>query len=230
MSIDRDVAAGLFFIAIGALGLYIGADYAFGTPAKMGAGFVPKLLAWGLIGIGVIVALAGFAQRGENGMEAWAFGPLLVILASVVAFGAGLESLGFEGAAIGSILVASSGRARQSSLQIALLLIAIFGLTASLWPGMTRTIGHGATFGLLVASGAALLVHWILYAVTETPRALIEQFVLGGALAIAGVIVFADFLGLPFKSLFVLSVWLPFKAAVILPTMNAVRGIFRFGA
>jgi len=226
LTIDKDVAAGLFFMAFGILGLVIGSDYVFGTTAKMGAGFVPKLLAWALVGLGAIIALTGFLHRSDNAMDTWAVGPLLVILSGVLVFGACLEPFGLEGATIGSILIASSGRAQQNRLQICLLVLAIIGLSASLYPGMGRLIGQGAILVMLAVSGLALLVHWLIYAFSETRRALIEQLVLAFVLAILAVIVFADLLGLPFKSQFVLSVWLPIKA-VITPAFKAVRGLLR---
>lgn len=226
MTIDKDVAAGVFFMTIGVLGLVIGADYAFGTAAKMGAGFVPKILSWALVGIGGIITLTGFMRRSDNAMDRWAVGPLLVILAGVLVFGACLEPFGLEGATIGAILIASSGRSEQSPLQIALLALAIVGLAASLYPGMNRYIGHTSVLVMLAVSGLALLVHWVLYAIGETTKALIEQIVLATVLAVLAVIVFADLLGLPFKSQFVLAVWLPVKAAIA-PLFSGLRGLFR---
>ena len=46
-------------MALGALGLWLGWDYAFGTTARMGPGFVPKLLCWLLVGTGAVVAAIG---------------------------------------------------------------------------------------------------------------------------------------------------------------------------
>ncbi|MFM9941306.1 MAG: tripartite tricarboxylate transporter TctB family protein [Hyphomicrobiaceae bacterium] len=227
MSLDKDVAAGLFFVSLGVLGLVIGADYAFGTTARMGAGFVPKLLSWGLVGLGCLIALGGLARRPENAMDTWAFGPLLVIIAAVVAFGACLEPYGLEGATIGAILIASAGRARQNALQICLLIFAIIGLTASLYPGINRLLGASTVTAILAASGAALLLQWLIYAFGETRRALIEQAILALVLAVLSVIVFADLLGLPFKSLFVQQLWMPIKTTVFQPVFQGIGGVIK---
>ncbi len=226
MTVTKDLAAGLFFIVLGAAGLFIGADYAFGTSARMGPGFVPKFLCWALVGLGSVIALLGVAGRGEA-MDGWAMGPLLVISAAVLVFGAYLEPFGLEGATIGAVLVAGSGRAQQSRLQLTLVVLAMLLLTTVLLPGMTRKVGPEITTGLLTAAGVLLAAHLVLYAVKEDLREMIEQAVLALALSVISVIIFVDALGLTFKSIFALDLWLPVKKALVLPVVGAVRGLFR---
>lgn len=105
MTIDKDIWAGVFFAVIGALGLYFGADYAFGTTARMGPGFMPKLLCWGLLGLGAFIALVGLLRHAEP-MEKWSFRPLAFILAAVLIFGALIETGGLVVATLGMTLVA----------------------------------------------------------------------------------------------------------------------------
>ncbi|MGH8334146.1 MAG: hypothetical protein ACRES0_27530, partial [Pseudomonas sp.] len=62
MKVDQDIAAGIFFIALGALGLALGWDYPFGTTARLGAGFVPKLLCGMLVTVGIIIAGVGLLR------------------------------------------------------------------------------------------------------------------------------------------------------------------------
>jgi putative tricarboxylic transport membrane protein len=105
---DKDIWSGLFFIALGALGLWLGWDYAFGTTARMGPGFVPKLLCWLLVATGGIVTAVGIIRRGP-GMDRWQFRPLVFVLASVLVFGALIEQGGLVPATMGMVLVGAAG-------------------------------------------------------------------------------------------------------------------------
>jgi Tripartite tricarboxylate transporter TctB family len=106
-SIDKDIWSGLFFMALGGLGLWFGADYAFGTSARMGPGFLPKLLCWLLVGIGLIVLLIGLV-RGSGPMDRWEMRPLLFILAAVLVFGGLIETTGLVAATVGLVLVGAA--------------------------------------------------------------------------------------------------------------------------
>ena len=60
----KNVLAGLMFVAVGALGLWISRDYPIGTALRMGTGYVPRLLCWVLLGLGVVIFLQGlYAER-----------------------------------------------------------------------------------------------------------------------------------------------------------------------
>ena len=59
----KDVLAGLLFIAVAVLGLWISRDYPIGTALRMGTGYVPRLLCWLLFGLGVIVLVQGLRER-----------------------------------------------------------------------------------------------------------------------------------------------------------------------
>ena len=58
----KDVLAGLMFIGIGAFGLWISRNYPIGTSLRMGTGYVPRLLCWILLGIGVCILFSGLRQ------------------------------------------------------------------------------------------------------------------------------------------------------------------------
>src|SRR5215218_4511171 len=55
----RDVLAGLLFVGVALLGLWLSRDYPIGTALRMGTGYVPRLLCWILLGLGLIVLLQG---------------------------------------------------------------------------------------------------------------------------------------------------------------------------
>jgi hypothetical protein len=55
----QDFAAGMLFALIGAVALYISADYSMGTSHQPGTGVLPRILAWGLVAIGAAQIVQG---------------------------------------------------------------------------------------------------------------------------------------------------------------------------
>lgn len=136
MNIDRDIWSGAFFMMVGALGLYLGSEYAFGTTARMGPGFLPKLLCWILVALGMVIFLVGLFRRGSP-MDGWQLRPLLLILASVVVFGGLIETAGLLAATMGMTLVGAAGSSETrwleavavgAGLGIGSVLIFVYGL------------------------------------------------------------------------------------------------------
>src|ERR1700742_2674581 len=81
----QDLGAGLMFAAFGAIGLYLARDYPVGTALRMEPGYVPRLLCWGMIGIGAIIALQGMLV-GSLAIARWHWRPLLFVLGALIAF------------------------------------------------------------------------------------------------------------------------------------------------
>lgn len=111
-----DVSAGLFFIAVAGLGVWLGYAYPFGTAQRMGAGFVPKILCGMLAALGAIVTLKGLVSRsGTEDPIPWR--PLIATLASVIVFALLIEPVawahwlptGLVPASVASLLVAGLG-------------------------------------------------------------------------------------------------------------------------
>lgn len=225
MSIDKDIWSGIFFMALGVLGLHLGADYAFGTTARMGPGFLPKLLCMAMVGIGIIIFLIGLARRTDL-MEAWAWGPLAAISCSVLAFGAVLEPIGLELAIIASVIVGAVAVPSPNRLELTALVIGCLAFTVLLVPSPLHKL-IGTTLPAIVAVGATVVA--VVSHVRHTALAEIaERLALALGLAVLAVVVFVDALGLAMKSLFVLSVWLPVKQMTVVPFMRLLRTIFGF--
>src|SRR3979409_1052016 len=86
----KNVLAGLMFIAIAALGLWVSRDYPIGTALRMSTGYVPRLLCWILIGLGAVVLVQGLRERDALRapqpavlVRLW---PVIVVTAALVAF------------------------------------------------------------------------------------------------------------------------------------------------
>src|SRR5256885_9716465 len=87
----KNVLAGLMFIGVAALGLWLSRNYPIGTALRMGTGYVPRLLCWILMGLGAIVLVQGLREadsdRPAEGGALARLWPILIVTASLVAFG-----------------------------------------------------------------------------------------------------------------------------------------------
>jgi putative tricarboxylic transport membrane protein len=146
LKVDQDIAAGVFFMVLGAIGLVLGWDYPFGTTARMGAGFVPKLLCWLLVAAGIVVAAVGVIRRTDV-MARWQLRPLLLVLASVSVFGALIESAGLVAATIGMVLVAAAASTDTRWIETAIVSLVLAGAAVLIFVkglGLTMKILPGA--------------------------------------------------------------------------------------
>jgi putative tricarboxylic transport membrane protein len=145
----KDVLAGLLFIGVAGLGLWLSRNYPIGTALRMGTGYVPRLLCWLLLGLGAVVLVQGLREaqdvRPLSSSDVSALRPVIFVTASLVIFGLSIERLGL----IISILlligvgsVAARGLRPFETLAAALVLIVLswgifilgLGLTIPVWP------------------------------------------------------------------------------------------------
>lgn len=139
-----DVVAGAMFIVIGAIGIYIGWKYPFGTAVRMGPGYLPMVLSAIMIGLGVLVTLRAFVVQ-ELPRGPIKYLPIIFVLGAIGAFGLLIETGGFLAAvfvaAVMSSFAASEVRWVQSLLLgigLAAACVGVFtyalGLPISVWP------------------------------------------------------------------------------------------------
>lgn len=145
----KNVLAGSLFAIIAILGLWISRDYPIGTALRMGTGYVPRLLCWALLALGLLILLQGLREsrvapriEGEAG---WGWRAIIFVTASLVIFGLALETLGLV---ISIFLLTGVGAVAARTLRLletvvaALVLIALswaifivgLGLTIPVWP------------------------------------------------------------------------------------------------
>ena len=144
----KNVLAGLLFMAVALIGLWVSRGYPVGTTLRMGTGYVPRLLCWMLLGLGGTVLLQGFWTKDSLSPAAsvpFAWRPLVFVSASLVIFGLTIERLGLVLSivlliAIGAI--AARGLRPLETLTAAVVLIVLswtifilgLGLTIPVWP------------------------------------------------------------------------------------------------
>jgi hypothetical protein len=145
----RDVLAGLLFVGVALLGLWLSRDYPIGTALRMGTGYVPRLLCWILLALGVVVLVQGLREgqgahlvSSEQG-SAWR--AVIFVTASLVIFGVSIERLGLV---LSILLLIAAGSVAARGLRpfetatAALVLIVLswgifilgLGLTIPVWP------------------------------------------------------------------------------------------------
>jgi hypothetical protein len=146
LNINRELIAGLMFAAWGIAGLWIAADYPRGTALRMGPGYMPVVLCWGLVLLGAAIAIRG-ALRASNRLTAWHLRPLILVLLAILAFAVLIEPAGLAIATVAIVLIgAAGGREFRfiEALALALALAAgtvalfVYGLKLSMpvWPAV----------------------------------------------------------------------------------------------
>ena len=102
----QDFWAGLLFLVVGCLALWFGRNYAFGTATKMGPGYLPTVLSWGLVLIGAFLSLRAVALKGPA-IERSLIRPQVFILLAIVVFGLLIERVGLAPAIVVVTVVAA---------------------------------------------------------------------------------------------------------------------------
>jgi hypothetical protein len=90
----KDFCAGLIYLAIGGVAIWLGREMPMGTALKMGPAYFPTVLGALLALIGFISLVRAFLQKGEP-IPKFAWKPLLLITVATVVFGLLVRGAGF---------------------------------------------------------------------------------------------------------------------------------------
>jgi hypothetical protein len=123
---NRDLWAGLVFVAVGACALALGRDLATGSAADMGEGYVPRAVAVALVALGAFIAAAAWV-RGSTPLEPVSWRPLLFVTGAILAFAAALQPLGLL-AAVAAAAVTANCAGRPLAWRPLLVLVAALSL------------------------------------------------------------------------------------------------------
>jgi hypothetical protein len=140
----QDFGAGLLFLAIAALALWIAWDYPTGTAVRMSSGYFPRLLCFLLLLLGAFVTLRALGRDGPA-ITRVRLRPVVLVTAAVVAFAYSVQSLGVVLATVLLTVIGgyASPRVRLVEMLVAagvltVMMIAIFiwgiGLPIPVWP------------------------------------------------------------------------------------------------
>ena len=122
----KDILSGLIFVGLGAAFGYAATGYPLGTAFRMGPGYFPLVLAGLMALLGVLIVAKGVtvaAAEGEIGPVPWR--GVVLIVAALVYFGAGIRGLGLVPSLLGAAFMSALASRRNgpaSALAIALAL------------------------------------------------------------------------------------------------------------
>jgi hypothetical protein len=142
----KNVLAGLMFMSVALLGLFLSRNYPLGTILRMGTGYVPRLLCWVLLALGAGVTLVGaFGTDDRFSEEGSPWRSLVFVPLSLIVFALTAESLGLVIASASLVVVgALAGRHMRivevviTAVVLSAVCVAIFiwgrALPISIWP------------------------------------------------------------------------------------------------
>ena len=129
LHLNKDVVAGLMFMAWGLAGLWLARTYPVGTAMRMGPGYFPNVLGWLLLVFGVGIAVRGALTEGEK-LTAWYWRPLTMVLLSLIVFAALIDRAGLASAAAAAVIVGASGGPEFRWREVLLLAVGLAGTVA----------------------------------------------------------------------------------------------------
>ncbi|MFC3690599.1 tripartite tricarboxylate transporter TctB family protein [Chenggangzhangella methanolivorans] len=128
----KDALFGAFLIAVACLVFWATRNLAFGTPADMGPGFMPRALAGMAMAFGLFFAVRGLTRGGEP-IEAPQVRPLACLLAAIAAFALLGAKGGIVVAAAATVVIAALGSRETKALEIIPFALAIAAASALLF-------------------------------------------------------------------------------------------------
>jgi hypothetical protein len=106
--LSKDFLSGLMFIGFGLVALYFGRHLALGTAVRMGPGWVPHMLSYILLGLGLLICVMALFTGGEL-VERPKMKPITLVTIGIVLFAVLLERTGMVPALVALVLVSSLG-------------------------------------------------------------------------------------------------------------------------
>ncbi len=104
--LSKDFLSGLMFIGFGLIALYFGQKLALGTTVRMGPGYVPRMLALIMMGLGVVICVVALVTNAEL-VEKPKWKPITLVTIGVLCFAFLFERAGLLPALVVLILIAS---------------------------------------------------------------------------------------------------------------------------
>jgi hypothetical protein len=131
---NRDFWAGICYIALGAVGMWIARDYPFGSALRMGPGYFPSVLGGMMIAFGVAVMLMGI-KNNEKIKPGFSWRALIVLPIATVAFGVAMEEAGFIPALLLLIPISAAASKEFNWIEVGLLTVGltIMSLAIFIW-------------------------------------------------------------------------------------------------
>ncbi len=129
-----EFVAGLFFAAQAALGLWLLHELRLGTAMRMGPGFLPTTVCYGLLVLGLIMVGRSFFTVGAP-LDRWYPRPLAFVLGSLIVFALTIEPLGLFATILLVVAVAAfaTPESRWREAIVTALALAGFSVLVFVW-------------------------------------------------------------------------------------------------
>lgn len=134
--LSQDVVAGAMLCAIGAAFVHFGASLPLGRARAMGPGFMPMVVAWIVIAMGVALTVRALIAA-PLALEPGRLRPLAFVTGAMIAFGLALEPLGVIAAALLSVALACLAVPRRGAAETVALAA---GLAVTGWLVFVRVL------------------------------------------------------------------------------------------
>ena len=163
-SYHQDFWAGLMFLGLGILAVYLSKDYPLGRAMRMGPGYFPTYLGYMMITVGAIVGGRSFfvEPADEDRTTKWARAPLILMPASVAVFALLIDTLGLVIAVAAMLLLANASVKNFRPVElianyVVLLCIAYFVFQKGL--GVPFNTFWDESFGKAISKLFSLIIH-----------------------------------------------------------------------
>ncbi|MGE0425023.1 MAG: tripartite tricarboxylate transporter TctB family protein [Reyranellaceae bacterium] len=124
---SKDFWSGLMFASFGVLALEMGSKLSVGTAIRMGPGYVPRMLSYILIGLGLVILLRAIIAPGET-IDRLRFKPITLITLGVLAFALLFERAGLAPALVALVFLAALGGEEFKLVETALACVVLIVL------------------------------------------------------------------------------------------------------
>ena len=104
--LTKDFLSGLMFVVFGLGALYVGQHLAVGTPVRMGPGYVPRMLSFIMLALGVLICIVALVS-GSEPVEKPKWKPITLVTIGIVCFALLFERAGLIPALIVLVMISS---------------------------------------------------------------------------------------------------------------------------
>jgi hypothetical protein len=105
----KDFNAGILYIILGGFFALWARNYPMGSAVRMGPAYFPTVLGWSLAALGLIIFARSFFEHDADEPRKTNYRPLLLLIASVVAFGFLLDTAGMVIASFALMYISALG-------------------------------------------------------------------------------------------------------------------------
>jgi len=125
--LSKDFWSGVMFTAAGIGALIVGGNLAVGTAIRMGPGYVPRMLSYILIALGIAIIVRAVLAPAER-VDRFRFRPITLITIGVLAFAFLFERAGLAPALVALVFLAALGGQEFKLIETILACITLIAL------------------------------------------------------------------------------------------------------